>query len=27
MGHRQRYTQVKITGIDGAPKATTKKKG
>ena len=27
MGHRQRYTQVKITGIDGAPKATSKKKG
>ena len=27
MGHRQRYTQVKITGIDGAPKATTRKKG
>ena len=27
MGHRQRYTQVKITGIDGAQKATTRKKG
>jgi large subunit ribosomal protein L21 len=27
MGHRQRYTQVRITGIDGAPKATTRKKG
>jgi large subunit ribosomal protein L21 len=27
MGHRQRYTQVRITGIDGAQKATTRKKG
>jgi len=26
MGHRQRYTQVRITGIDGAQKATTRKK-
>jgi len=27
MGHRQRYTQVRITGIDGAAKATARKKG
>jgi large subunit ribosomal protein L21 len=27
MGHRQRYTQVRITGIDGAVKATARKKG
>jgi large subunit ribosomal protein L21 len=27
MGHRQRYTQVRITGIDGARKTTTRKKG
>jgi large subunit ribosomal protein L21 len=27
MGHRQRYTQVRITGIDGAPKAAARKKG
>ena len=26
MGHRQRYTQVRITGIDGAQQATTRKK-
>ena len=26
MGHRQRYTQVRITGIDGAAKATARKK-
>jgi large subunit ribosomal protein L21 len=27
MGHRQRYTQVRITGIDGAPKSAARKKG
>jgi large subunit ribosomal protein L21 len=27
MGHRQRYTQVRITGIEGAAKATARKKG
>jgi large subunit ribosomal protein L21 len=27
MGHRQRYTQVRITAIDGAPKAAARKKG
>ena len=26
MGHRQRYTQVRITGIEGAAKATARKK-
>ena len=27
MGHRQRYTQVRITGIEGAAKAAARKKG
>src|SRR5499425_3380144 len=27
MGHRQRYTQVRITGIESAAKASARKKG